>query len=107
MTTVSAYDNLVQKQTAIAGALREGAVLSIFNTLSEVFPDNSWVDDASISGNQIVLSGTHPAPPDLISALSETGRFQDVRLTSSEEVSGVTRFQITLTLEARSKEASQ
>lgn len=100
MATVSAYEGRVLKEQAIASVLKETPILSLFDTLSEVFPENSWIDDVSISGNQIVLSGTHPSPPDLVSGLTETGTFQNVRLTSSEEISGISRFQITLTLGA-------
>lgn len=78
----------LRSQTLVANELREGAdtalpLASVIDKLSEVLPDDAWLDRIEISGSSIRITGLTGNAVELIARLGRQAEFADVRATSA------------------------
>ncbi len=78
----------LRAQTLMAQDLRTGSgmalpLASVIEKLSEVLPDDTWLDRIEINGGDIRVTGLTANAVDLIARLGRQGTFADVRATSA------------------------
>lgn len=78
----------LRAQTVMAQDLRAGAstalpLASVVEQLSEVLPDDTWLDRIEINGGDIRITGYTANAVDLIARLGRQAMFADVRATSA------------------------
>ncbi|MBI5905564.1 MAG: PilN domain-containing protein [Deltaproteobacteria bacterium] len=82
----------LQKKVDIISSLQTGrkAPVKTFEALSAAIPEKCWIDQLSVQGERITLSGValnNNTVANFMTALGQTGRFRDVTLGSADQSS--------------------
>jgi type IV pilus assembly protein PilN len=97
----------LQKKVDIISSLQTGrkAPVRTFEALSASIPEKCWVDQLSIQGERITLSGValnNTTVANFMTALGQTGRFRDVTLGSADQAAmmnvKLVRFNLTFSV---------
>ena len=78
----------LRAQTLVAEDLRAGSstalpLANVIDKLSEILPDDTWLDRIEINGNSIRITGLTANAVELIARLGRQAMFADVRATSA------------------------
>ncbi|RJP19650.1 MAG: hypothetical protein C4529_11120 [Deltaproteobacteria bacterium] len=79
----------LQKKVDIISSLQTGrkAPVKMFEALSAAIPEKCWIDQLSVQGERITLSGValnNNTVANFMTALGQTGRFREVTLGSAD-----------------------
>lgn len=80
----------LQKKVDIISSLQTGrkAPVKTFEALSASIPEKCWIDQLSVQGERITLTGialNNTTIANFMTALGQTGRFRDVTLGSADQ----------------------
>jgi general secretion pathway protein L len=91
-------DGMIEKsEKLIAEKNAAPPMVAVFNALSEIIKDDTWLAYAQYSEGQLQIQGESPTAATLIAALEDSDYFANARFVSpvtQDKISGMERFQI-------------
>ena len=97
----------LQKKVDIISSLQKGrkAPVKTFEALSAAIPEKCWIDQMSVQGEKVTLSGialNNTTVANFMTALGQTGRFRDVTLGTADQTAmmnvKLVRFNLTFSV---------
>ena len=95
---IADFEAFKRKEQTLIGALEGPNALEITDELSRLLPVEGWIDDFSMSGDSIEISGFHPNPPGIVERFASSFLFERVELLSVEDTRAGPSFRISFAL---------
>jgi len=104
-------DGMIEKsEKLIAEKNAAPPMVAVFNALSEIIKDDTWLAYAQYSEGQLQIQGESPTAATLIAALEDSDYFANARFVSpvtQDKISGMERFQIAVNVTKVAEEPAE